>query len=195
MTLRGRRVAQTLAALSCKGESNVEILVLNGSPRPRGNTAQMVAAFREGAESAGHAVHVVDVCRKQIKGCLACEYCHGKGRGECVQKDDMQEVYDLLKTANMLVIASPIYYHGLTGQVKCVIDRFYSALYPKAPASLQKVAMFLSSGDANQYVGARFSFDGDFLGYLGLENAGFYAAPGSVDAGTLEEIRRMGAEL
>ena len=74
---------------------------------------------------------VIDVCRKKIGGCLACEYCHTEGRGSCIQKDDMQQVYDLLRQADMLVLASPIYYHGLSGQLKCAIDRFYSAAYPQ----------------------------------------------------------------
>ena len=84
----------------------------------------------------------------------------------------MQEVYNQLQSANMLVLASPIYYHGFSGQLKCAVDRFYSVLYPKAPETLQKVAMFLSSGDSDMYDGARFSYEGDFLGYLGLEDMG-----------------------
>ena len=64
-----------------KERQEMNILVLNGSPRPQGNTAKMVAAFRESAENAGHTVNIVNVCRKDIKGCLACEYCHGKGQG------------------------------------------------------------------------------------------------------------------
>ena len=96
----------------------MNILVLNGSPRPNGNTAQMINAFREGAVASGNKVDVINVCRKKIAGCLACEYCHTKGGGQCVQKDDMQEVYDLLKDAEMLVLASPVYYHGLSGQLK-----------------------------------------------------------------------------
>ena len=82
----------------------------------------------------------------------------------------MQEVYNQLQRANMLVLASPIYYHGISGQLKCAVDRFYSVLYPKAPETLQKVAMFLSSGDSDMYDGARFSYEGDFLGCLGLED-------------------------
>lgn len=92
----------------------MKILILNGSPRANGNTAKMIRAFKKGAESAGHEVTVVDVCRKNIKGCLACEYCHGKGRGQCIQKDDMQEIYELLKDTNTLVLASPIYYHNIS---------------------------------------------------------------------------------
>ncbi len=175
----------------------MKILILNGSPRPQGNTRKMADAFRKGAESSGHQVDIVDVCRKKIAGCLACEYCHTKGRGECVQKDDMQEVYALLQEAEMLVIASPIYYHGITGQLKCVLDRFYAVAYPQKPPHLKKAAMILSSGDADMYDGAMFSFQGDFLDYLGLENAGVYTAHSEENGKPekLEELRKAGMSL
>ena len=57
----------------------MKILVLNGSPRPNGNTAAMIKTFKTEAESNGHSVVDFNVCRMNIKGCLACEYCHGKG--------------------------------------------------------------------------------------------------------------------
>lgn len=175
----------------------MNILVLNGSPHPTGSTKQMVEAFREGAAYAGHQVKVVDVCRKHIGGCLACEYCHTKGNGNCVQQDDMQEIYTLLKSAEMLVIASPIYYHGISGQMKCVIDHFYSAAYPKKPDKLKKVAMILSSGDPNMYDGALFSFKGDFLDYLGLENMGVFTSHGEENGSTekKKELYDFGASL
>ena len=96
----------------------MNILVLNGSPRPTGETAGMIRTFMIEAESAWHTVNVIDVCRKNIHGCLACEYCHGKGQGECSQKDDMAMIYALLCDADMLVLASPIYYHNISGQLK-----------------------------------------------------------------------------
>ena len=175
----------------------MNIIILNGSPRLKGNTKQMVEAFREGAESSGHHVDIVDVCKKKIGGCLACEYCHTKGNGTCVQKDDMQEVYALLQEAEMLVIASPIYYHGITGQLKCVIDRFYASAYPAKPPHLKKIAMILSSGDPDMYDGALFSFKGDFLDYLGLEDMGVFTAYGfeNGSAEKLEELRTFGASL
>ena len=175
----------------------MKILVLNGSPRANGNTKKMIAAFQEGAESAGNKVDIIDVCRKNIHGCLACEYCHTNGNGVCVQKDDMQEVYSLLEEADMLVIASPIYYHGISGQLKCTIDRFYSAAYPRKPRNLKKVAMILSSGDADMYDGALFSFKGDFLDYLGLENMGVFTAHGAQNGSTekLKEMWEFGASL
>lgn len=175
----------------------MKILVLNGSPRPQGNTSGMIKAFQAGAETKGHEVNVIDVCKKKIAGCLACEYCHGKGHGACIQKDDMQEVYMNLSECEMLVIASPIYYHGISGQLKCVLDRFYSVAYPTKPAKLQKVAMILSSGDAKMYDGAMFSYQGDFLDYLGLEDMGVFTAHGSENYSqtTLERLRAFGESL
>ena len=81
----------------------MRVLILNGSPRPKGNTKQMIQAFCEGLETAGHEYGVYDVCKMNIHGCLACEYCHTKGNGQCVQKDDMQFVYHELQEAEMLV--------------------------------------------------------------------------------------------
>ena len=173
----------------------MNILVLNGSPRPNGNTAAMVKAFAEGAAKAGHTLNVIDVCKMKIGGCLGCEYCHTKGNGQCVQKDDMQEVYAALKETDMLVLASPIYYHNISGQLKCVIDRFYAAAYPHKPVKLKKVAMFLSSGDRNMYDGALFSYRGDFLDYLGLDDMGVFTAHGSVSPAKLTELRAFGEGL
>ena len=173
----------------------MKVLVLNGSPRPQGNTSKMTAAFKEAAEAAGHDVREFRAAGMNIRGCLACEYCHGKGEGACVQKDDMQKIYSELKDTEMIVLASPIYYHGISGQLKCVIDRFYSALYPKAPESLKYISMFLASGDKDQYTGARFSFDGDFLGYLGLEDKGFFSCAGKMKDEVLDEIRAMAKGL
>lgn len=170
----------------------MKILVLNGSPRREGNTAAMVAAFKEAAEEKGHQVTAINVTRLTIKGCLACEFCHGKGKGRCMRKDDMQDIYDELKNAEMLVLASPIYYHNISGQLKCVIDRFYAVLYPEKPESLKKVAMFLSSGEDNMYDGARFSYEGDFLNYLGLEDCGFFT---NHDQDVMIKIKEMAASL
>ncbi len=170
----------------------MKILVLNGSPRPKGSTAEMVDTFREEAEKKGHEVTVFRVCGMDIRGCIACEYCHGKGQGVCIQKDDMQQIHAELKDTEMLVLAAPIYYHGISGQLKCAIDRFYAVLFPKAPETLKKVAMFLSSGDDLMYDGAKFSYDGDFLDFLHLEGCGIFT---NHDENVLDRIRDMAASL
>lgn len=88
----------------------MNIVVLNGSPRPHGNTAFLVDAFREGAQEAGHTVTVLPVASMKIAGCLGCEYCHGRGQGKCIQKDDHPQVIAALGQAELLVLASPIYF-------------------------------------------------------------------------------------
>lgn len=64
--------------------------------------------------------------------------------------------------------------------------------YPTAPATLKKVAMFLSSGDDNMYDGAKFSYDGDFLGYLGLEGMGIFT---NHDKNVMSRIKDMASSL
>lgn len=176
----------------------MNLLILNGSPRPEGHTKRMAEALRAGAENAGHTVRVVDVCRLAIRGCRACEACHRTDAARCVQRDGMDEIYPLLAETDMLVLASPMYYHGFSGQMKCVIDRFYAALYPKErkPARLRYATLLLASGAPAMYDGALFSYEGDFLGYLGLENLGVFTCAGeTVSAELLHQIRLFGASL
>ena len=153
----------------------MNILILNGSPRPHGNTAAMIAAFAKGARAKGHQVTVIDVCKKQIAGCLGCEYCHTKGNGACIQKDDMQEVYDALETAEMLVLASPIYFFGMTGQLDCAIHRTYAVGRPKR---LQKTMLLLSSGSPDVFDAAIYEYRTSFTEYHHIPDAGIFTAHG-----------------
>jgi multimeric flavodoxin WrbA len=174
----------------------MKILILNGSPHPHGNTQALIDAFKEGAISQGHEVTEIDTARLHIHGCLGCEYCHTRGNGSCIQKDDMQKVYPLLQQAEVLVLASPIYYHGFSGQLKCAIDRFYAIGAP-GQLKLRRIAMLLSSGAENVYDGAVYSFQEDFVRYLGLENAGIVTAYGSENRSEakLQEARNLGASI
>ena len=114
----------------------MNILVLNGSPRPHGNTAALVDAFTDEAQKAGHHVSVFQIGNKDIRGCKNCDACRATLNGNCVQKDDMQEIYPIMRECEMLVIASPIYYYSLTGQTHCAIERVYAferSLMDKTP--------------------------------------------------------------
>ena len=172
----------------------MNILVLNGSPRVNGNTAAMVEAFVDGANENGHNITVVPVCQKKIAGCLACEYCHTKGEGNCVQNDDMQGIYPILAEAEMIVIASPIYYHSITGQLQCAINRIYALDKPK---NLKKAALILSSGDKDVYDGAMYEYQNSFLNYLKLENMGIFTAFDKQNKSEekLTELREFGRSL
>lgn len=136
-----------------------------------GHTMKMISIFQNEAARLGHKVIISPITQKNIRGCLACEYCHSPEHKFCIQKDDMHEIYSLISDMDMLILASPIYYHNISGQLKCCIDRFYALSFPK---KLKKIAMFLSSGSDYMYEGAAFSYQGDFLDYLGLEDMGFY---------------------
>lgn len=154
----------------------MKILVLNGSPRVRGNTVAMIDAFKRGAEEKGHTVSVINVCQKKISGCLACEYCYKKDSGherQCIQQDDMQEVYPILDEAEMIVLASPVYYHSFSGQLQCAVNRTYAL---DKPRNLKKVALIFSSGSDHVYGGAIYEYQNSFLLYLKLEDMGIYTA-------------------
>lgn len=171
----------------------MNIVVLNGSPHSKGNTMALIEAFSEGARAKGHKVNVVSVCKMKIAGCIGCEYCHKEGKNTCIQKDDMQQVYELLEDAEMLVLASPVFYQNMTGQLKCAVDRLYSTDVPK---NLKKAAMILSSRVGDIYDGLTFIHQ-TTLKLLKLEDAGMYTAIGDENKSPakLEELRNFGYSL
>jgi len=149
----------------------MKITILNGSPRKM-NTTFMVNAFKEGAEAAGHTVEEVQVGKMKIAGCLACEYCHGKGEGKCIQKDDWDRVRPALEDCDMIVLASPIYYFTMTAQLQAAIQRMYCIMqFPKAT----KAALLLSSMSPEVYDGAIGEYKG-ILNFMGIEDAGIITA-------------------
>ncbi len=85
----------------------------------------------------------------------------------------MQEIYPLLEEAQMIVPASPIYYHGFTGQLQCALNRIYALDKPK---NLKKAALILNSGSDDVYDGAIYEYRKSFLEYLDLEDRGIITA-------------------
>ena len=170
----------------------MKITVLNGSPRKQ-NTAAMVEAFAEGAKAAGHEVEVIQVGKMKINGCLACEYCHGKGAGQCIQKDDMEKVMPAYKDCDMIVFASPIYYFDMTAQLSAAIQRVYAIGKPPRAA---KAALLLSSASPNPFEGAIATYK-TMVGFMGLEDAGIITAAGDENGSEakLAEIREFAAAL
>lgn len=151
----------------------MKIAILNGSPKAA-NTAAMADAFAEGAKEAGHEVEILHVGKMKIAGCLGCEYCHGKGAGTCIQKDDMEKVMPAYKDADMIVFASPIYYFDMTAQLSAAIQRVYAI---GKPVKASKAALLLSSASPNPYDGAIATFKG-YCAFTGIENAGIITAAG-----------------
>lgn len=170
----------------------MKIAVFNGSPRKE-STSAMVQAFREGAEAAGHQVEEYQVGKMKIAGCLGCEYCHTKGAGTCIQKDDMEKILPAYKEADMVVFASPIYYFTMTAQMEAAIQRVYCI---GKPLKAKKVALLLTSGSPGVYDGAIAQFKA-YMGYAGIEAAGIITSNGAENKSEakLNEIREFAKAL
>ena len=102
-----------------------KVLILEGSPRRSGNSTILSDEFARGAEEAGCCVEKLRVAGKKISGCLGCNACYRNG-GVCSQRDDMEEVRNKMLAADVIVLASPIYFYSMTSQMKAVIDRTYA---------------------------------------------------------------------
>lgn len=102
----------------------MKIVVLEGSPNRNGSTHLLVEAFSNGAKEAGHSVRLVDAAHANVQPCTGCVRCGYEG--PCVQKDEMEEIRAVILEADMLVFATPLYYYGMSAQLKTLIDRFCS---------------------------------------------------------------------
>ena len=100
---------------------SVVVLGLAGSPRRRGNTTILLERALEGASAAGARVERVELCRLHIAPCIACNGCAKAGL--CVVRDDYQAIFPQLLAADALVLASPLYFLGVTAWTKAFIDR------------------------------------------------------------------------
>lgn len=100
------------------------ILIISSSPRKNGNSQMLCEQFKRGAEEKGHMVTLVRLMEKIIGFCRACDGCMRNG-GTCVLNDDMAEVLKLFQEADVIVLATPVYFYGISAQMKTFIDRTY----------------------------------------------------------------------
>lgn len=96
-----------------------------GSPRKGGNTDHLVGRILQGASENGAETRIVYLNDLNIRGCQACMQCKEKAF-RCAIKDDMQELYPLIESSQVLVLGSPIYMGHITGMMKTFIDRWYA---------------------------------------------------------------------
>ena len=99
-----------------------KVLILSGSPRKGGNSDLLCDEFMRGALDSGNTVEKIRVAEKKVAPCLGCYYC-AKNGGKCVQPDDMAEILQKMIDADVLVLASPVYFYSICAQLKAVIDR------------------------------------------------------------------------
>lgn len=112
----------------------MNIILINGSPRLDGNTKTALNKINDSIiKNTEHNTEFIDVAYKNIKGCVACDFCR-KNDGKCVQKDDTNELMEKLFSADIIIFGTPVYFWGISAQLKLLIDKFYcnkQALYGK----------------------------------------------------------------
>ncbi len=161
------------------------ILVLTGSPREHGNSEAMADAFIKGALAAGHTATKFRAADKDIAGCIACETCFSEGT-PCTFRDGFAELEPMLEKADVLVFCTPVYWFGMTAQIKAAIDRMYA--YHDRPLSIREAVLLVCAGDTDMRV-----FSGvieqykNTLWYLGLQDRGTLIVPDVNDAGDIQK--------
>lgn len=125
----------------------MKIIIIESSPHKNGSSNLLAESFVRGAKEAGNSVTVFDAARADIHPCFACEACGMSG--PCTQKDDMGKLKEMILQSGMVVFVTPLYYFGMSAQLKIVIDRFYSFNSMLHSKDL-KTALIATAWDSNK---------------------------------------------
>ena len=171
----------------------MKIIVLNGSPRKNGNTAQLVSAFTRGAEEAGNEVTAFFLDKMCIHGCKGC---FGGGKDPdhpCVQRDDMEQIYSVYRTADVVVLASPLYYWTVSGQLKTAFDRLFAvAECDKDYRNPIKKCVLLMAAEGSGYEETAYWYD-RLMTHLGWESLGKVLCGGVMAVGDVQGRQELDA--
>lgn len=122
------------------------ILILTGSARYNGNSEIMADTFADVIKKSGHKVAKYRTAVKNIKGCFACDQCWTKGRA-CTVDDDFKELQPLLEEADVLVLASPLYWFSFSSHLKATIDKLYAYSSKNKPLKVKETALLMCGED------------------------------------------------
>jgi len=179
-------------------------LILNGSPRMKGNTSMLCDAFTQGAESAGHTVTRFNLQKMDIRGCLGCMKGGKDSAHPCVQKDDMDKIYPAYVQADIVVLASPLYYWSVSGQLKTAFDRLFAVAETDpgyANPRKECVLIMAAEGDTPENWKPALDYYSALMGFMGWKDRGRVLAGGVLHAGdvagspVLDEAAKVGASL
>lgn len=102
---------------------NKKVLILSSSPRRNGNSDLLCDSFAKGAKEVGNSVEKIFLKDLNINYCIGCGLCNNNGYSGCSQKDDMESILDKMIDADVIVMATPVYFYAMCGQMKTLIDR------------------------------------------------------------------------
>ena len=118
--------------------SNIVILI--GSMRKGGNTDLLARRFAEGAAEHNN-VEIIPVSDYKVAPCIGCNTCFTREGNACFNHDDMDGIYEKLRRADILVIASPVYFYGISAELKAIIDRLHTPM--RNSFAIRKLALLL----------------------------------------------------
>ena len=132
------------------------VLIVNSSYRKNSNSSELGLHVAEGARKKGHEVKVIDIGHLRIEPCRGCTACLQPESKGCVTDDDMQALYPLVREADVIVFASPIYWFNMCGQMKQFIDRCFAVavapgLQEPSPFATKKLGAVLVYGAEDPY--------------------------------------------
>lgn len=187
----------------------MEIVCVLGSPRPKGNSTTIAKRFCEKAEELGATVRAYTLNELDYKGCQGCMSCKER-TDRCVLKDDLTEILNGIMEKDMLVLATPVYFGSVSGQVKTFIDRTFSFMVPDFrtnpnPSRLApgKKAVFISAqgGPEDMFTDIQTRYENYFKRY-GFAESHFIRGCGIRELGDiedrddlLEQAEKMAGEL
>ena len=163
------------------------IVILNGSPRKTGNTSALVKSFTEGAKSAGHTVTEFFLAGMNIHGCKGCFGGHSSRDCPCVQRDDMAKIYPAVKDCNVIVLATPLYYWTMSGQLRTALDRLFAL--EEGDGNLLRghgrASALLMAAEGSGFEDVLLYYD-HLMEHLKWKNLGHVLAGGNGDIGDIE---------
>ena len=154
----------------------MKIVVLKGSFNRNGSSSMLANEFIKGAQEQGHDVDILEVAHMHLHPCNGCGYCGMDGN--CVFKDDNTVIKKALLACDMVVFVTPIYYFGVSSQLKMVIDRFYSyttRLTDKGLKSILIPAAWDSDMETTSYTKAYYE---KLCSYMNFDNCGMVLGTG-----------------
>ncbi len=161
-----------------------KVLVISASPRKGGNSDTLCDQFMHGAKEAGNHVEKIFLRDKKINFCVACDACKKNG-GTCSQKDDMAGILEKMIASDVIVMATPVYFYTMDGQMKTLIDRTY-ARYP----DIRNKSMYfiVTAADNNKHSLERTieGFRGFTSCYDGMEEKGIIYGTGVWNIGDIK---------
>lgn len=140
----------------------MKLVAFNGSPRPSGNTEVLLEAAVRPIAEAGHEITLFRLNHMRLKPCQDCGGCDTTGK--CIINDDMADIYDAIRSADRIILASPIFFFALSAQSKIMIDRcqsFWCEKYllkkPLDPGPFGRKGLLLTVGGMTKEIGAQCS--------------------------------------